>query len=745
MAAACLAQRVTAGLTLRQYSLLYGGKLAFGTERIDFKNFLHCVTVLTCQFRGDPRMCGICGYVAFPKLTSREAAHIRVKAMLGSLSHRGPDATCQLDTESAVLGATRLAIRGLTERVNQPIVDPESGVIAVCNGEIDNHHELRLWLAERGRPVQHKADIAVIPGLYLEDGEAFAKRLVGAFAIAVWDPRNRRLTLLRDRAGERPLFYARNQDEIIFATEIAALVTHDRLPVNLDQEAMRKYLQFGIFLSPETPFCEIRKVAPGELIQFEMGSVRRKSYWRWQITETCKRSQSLDAFDQTFRIAVHRQTDVDVDFGVFLSGGIDSSLVSAVARSLHPKRPLKAYTLRFEERSFDEGGFAAEVARHLKMEFVPVRINPDDLRDGLKALIRMVGEPLADPAWIPTTLLARRAGKEIKMALVGEGADELFGGYPTYIGAWVAGRFRQLPGWVKFAIRSVVEALPPSEKKVTISFLLKRFVEAAGWNGMTRHRFWVSSINPVLLRQLGVQVIDLEHDNAGEHYKAGGGDLLDQAQRWDLETLLAEGLLTKADRASMSSALELRAPFLDEGVMEFAKSLRIEDRVRGFRTKVFLKRYARRYLPDQIVNRRKRGLSVPIGSWLRGPLKEWATATLEKGLLEQVGIHTSAVLELVAEHFQRKADHSRALWTLLVLAEWLDWVATETDSTQTGRGHNNIFGDPPRKLVGQARLRPVCSGLPQSTISHSEENRFGNEWSPDHSVSTRNHQPAASD
>jgi asparagine synthase (glutamine-hydrolysing) len=413
--------------------------------------------------------------------------------------------------------------------------------------------------------------------------------------------------------------------------------------------------------------------------------MRRKFYWRWQITETVKRPSSLDAFDQTFRTAVGRQTDVDVDFGVFLSGGIDSSLVSAVARSLHPKRPMKAYALRFEEQSFDEGRYAAAVAKQLKMELVTVQVKPADMRDGLKSLIRLVGEPLADPAWVPTTLLAQRAAQQNKMALVGEGADELFGGYPTYIGAEVAERFVHLPGWLRFAIRRVVEALPLSEKKVTISFLLKRFVAAAGWNGMTRHRFWVSNITPALLRRLGVAPIDLEtHD-------ADGGDLLDRAQRWDLETLLAEGLLTKADRASMSSALELRAPFLDEAVMEFAKSLRVEDRVRGFKTKVFLKRYARRYLPNNIVNRRKRGLSVPIGSWLRGPLKEWATAALEKGRLEQVGIHTSAAMELFSEHCQRKADHARALWALLVLGEWLDWVSTETDCAQTDRGHNNIF------------------------------------------------------
>jgi len=186
-----------------------------------------------------------------------------------------------------------------------------------------------------------------------------------------------------------------------------------------------------------------------------------------------------------------------------------------------------------------------------------------------------------------------------------------------------------------------------------------------------------------------------------------------------LETLLAEGLLTKADRASMSSALELRAPFLDEAVMEFAKSLRVQDRLRGFKTKVFLKRYAKRYLPNSIVKRRKRGLSVPICSWLRGPLKEWAAATLEKGRLEQVGIRTSAAMEFFSEHCQRKADHARALWTLLVMGEWLDWVATETSCSQTDRGHNGIFDDPPRRLTGKALFAPIRSASPKVSADQS--------------------------
>jgi asparagine synthase (glutamine-hydrolysing) len=615
-------------------------------------------------------MCGICGVVATSGFPDPEAARLRVEAMLQSLSHRGPDAVGRVTTQFGVLGATRLAIRGLKDG-SQPMLDAETGIVAVCNGEIDNHRELRRWLAERGCRVFNETDVAVIPRLFLELGEDFADKLVGAFAIAVWDPRTRRLTLARDRAGERPLFFMSRGGEIIFATEIAALVSPGRLPVNLHQSALRKYLQFGIFPSPDTPFIEITKVAPGECVQLDAGGVRRRTYWRWQITEAAKQAPSADAFDETFRAAVRRQSDVDVNFGVFLSGGIDSSLVSAVTRSLYPTRSLKAYTLRFEEESFDEGIYAEAVARQLKMDLVTVWVRPGDMRSEIKELVRLVGEPLADPAWVPTALLARCAARDIRLALVGEGADELFGGYPTYIGVGIAERYARSPAWIRSIIRRALEALPPSEKKVTVSFLLKRFAEGMDLESLDRHRFWVSNIAPTLLRRLSVAPIDMESGDQGV------GQVLDRVQQWDLETSLAEGLLTKADRASMSFALELRAPFLDEAVMEFAKSLPVEHRVRGFETKVFLKRYALRYLPKAIVHRRKRGLSVPVGRWLRGPLHDWALATLGSGRLERVGIRTAAAIELFSEHCQRKADHARALWTLLVLSEWLGWVAQE--------------------------------------------------------------------
>jgi asparagine synthase (glutamine-hydrolysing) len=623
--------------------------------------------------------------------------------MIECLMHRGPDDVGVEESVEAVLGATRLAIRGLTSG-RQPIHDPESGVVVVCNGEIDNSRELRSWLMGRGRKVAQESDVGVLPGLYLELGDEFVERLIGAFAIAIWDPRARRLVLARDRAGERPLFYRRRGPEVHFATEIAALAADSEHgpaadALTPDREAIARYLRFGSFAAPETPFEEIRKVAPAEIVTFHGEEVRRRRYWRWPIGReplagtsdagggggpgnvTGRPEPRSDTFDRIFREAVRRQSEVDVDYGAFLSGGIDSSLVAAVARAVRPDHALRAYTLRFGEPSYDEGSYAEQVAKLLGCESIPVWLAPEDIPPGIAELVRMVGEPLADPAWVPTALLSRRAAQEVKLALVGEGADELFGGYPTYLGVRAAEVYARWPGPVRRAVRGLVQLWPPSDKKVTISYLLKRFVSGAELDGVSRHLLWTSNIAPELLLRLGVQPPSappgpdtLSLDAPGAE-RSGPDRLLDRVQRIDLETSLAEGLLTKADRASMQSALELRAPFLDRDVMEFAATLPPDQRVSRLRTKVFLKQYALRYLPGSIVNRRKRGLSVPLSRWLRGPLQEWAVARLGDSRLGLVGVDPEAALAAMEEHRLRKADHARALWTVIVLDEWLRWVS----------------------------------------------------------------------
>ncbi len=613
-------------------------------------------------------MCGICGVVTHR--TPPEDGR-RVEAMVSALAHRGPDDSGMGGggdaggRGGALLGATRLAIRGLGDG-HQPFLDPETGVLAVVNGEVDNHPELRELLASRGRSVPYATDVAVVLPLYLEFGEEFVSKLVGAFAIAVWDPRRHRLLLARDRAGERPLFYARAIDGWTFATEIAALAVDPSLHLTPDPGALASYLRFGCFASPLTPFREVRKVRPGHRVLLEDSEARSIPYWSWPLGLVKKEPPSLDRFDAIFRESVRRQTENDVPFGVFLSGGIDSSLVAAVARSVRPEVRLRAFTLRFSEASYDEGEVAAQVARQVGAEAVTVWVEPKHFPDELRRVIRLVGEPLADPAWIPTALLARRAAEDVKVALVGEGSDELFGGYPTYIGALAAGRYAGLPGWLKAPIRRAVEAWPPSDKKVTLSFLLKKFVAGAEMDGLERHALWTSAVSPELIRRLGVEPPTFEAE--------GRDSILDTVQLYDLEHGLAEGLLTKADRASMTSAVELRAPFLDRDVMEFAATLPEPERVRRITTKAFLKRYALRYLPRNVVHRKKRGLSVPLARWLREDLHDWAAERLGDPGLAAVGIRPEAALELLREHDERRADHARAIWAVVVLAEWLAWA-----------------------------------------------------------------------
>jgi asparagine synthase (glutamine-hydrolysing) len=257
----------------------------------------------------------------------------------------------------------------------------------------------------------------------------------------------------------------------------------------------------------------------------------------------------------------------------------------------------------------------------------------------------------------------------VRVALVGEGADELFGGYPTYIGAGLAGYYAHLPQAVRALVRRTVENLPPSDKKVTLAFLLKRFILGDDLDYLGRHILWTACIPPAILQRLGVvppRLAKARHPSA---------EMLDRLQQHDLTTSLAEGLLTKADRASMKSALELRAPFLDQDVMDFAATLPARERSHGLQSKVFLKQYALRYLPNDIVHRKKRGLSVPLSSWLREPLYDFAKTRLTSPLLAHVGVKPDAALALLQEHKARKADHARALWTLIVLSEWLEWLA----------------------------------------------------------------------
>lgn len=612
-------------------------------------------------------MCGICGVVTLDAPGDPEEMQEQIARMLEAMAHRGPDSALIRTRPRAFIGANRLAIRGLSDD-QPPLIEGDSGVVAVCNGEIDNHRELREWLASRGHVITRSTDVAVIPALYLETGTAFVEHLQGVFAIALWDPRQQRLILARDRVGERHLYYTQDEGITSFATELTALnVGQQELP-QVDASAVAHYLKAGFCPAPQSALAGVHKVRPGEMLLIDGNGAERHRYWRNPLGQVAKTKPDVKAFDAVFRRAVTRQSDIDVDYGVLLSGGVDSALVAAVACSVRPDKRPTAYTIRFPESSFDEGSQAADVADMLGCRCVPVTVTAEDLPGTLQDLINTTGEPLADPAWLPLSLIARRASQDVRFVLAGEGADELFGGYPTYLGARFAGYYASLPLPVRSAFRRFVNRLPVSDKKVTVSFLLKRFVQGQELDSLARHLLWTASIQPQLLQRLGLGAPSIP-----QGYEGLRG--LDQVQLYDFENPLPEALMAKADRGGMRHALELRAPFLDQAVIEFAATLPVSQRVHGLTTKAFLKRYALEYLPRSVVHRRKRGLSVPLASWLRDPLYDWARSRLASPRMADAGVDSTAALELLSEHRARTSDHARALWTLIVLSEWLEWAA----------------------------------------------------------------------
>lgn len=613
-------------------------------------------------------MCGICGALILDTSKPKPGLEGRVRTMLAAMDHRGPSGGTVLIRANLVIAVNRLAIRGVDAH-RPPLVEDEQGILVACNGEIDNHRELRESLESRGQRIPAGSDVSVIGPLYQERVLTFADALEGVFALALWDPRRQRLVLARDRAGERHLHYLFADGVLYFASELGALLLARVAGNTPDVAAISRYLLSGYCPAPQDPVAECHKVRPGETVVIDAAGVHHVRFWNPPLGRVAKVMPARGAFDPLFRDTVRRQTDVDVDYGVLLSGGVDSALVAAVARSVRPERALTAYCARFAEASFDEGEQAIQVARMLGCDFVPVAISPGDFPGMLRHLIESTGELLGDPAWVPNAMVARRASRDVPMLLGGEGADELFGGYPTYLGANVADRYGQLPKMIRRALRTLVEHLPVNDRNMTISFMLKRFVQGESLDGLARHKLWTASIAPELLERLGIGV------RADNDFDCDELEIMDAIQRHDFTRSLPEALLAKADRGGMCYGVEVRAPFLDRQVVEFAAALPANQRVRGFTTKVFLKNYARRYLPSVVVNRRKRGLSVPLGTWLRGPLFDWARSRLSAQTLRDIGIDTEEALQLLAEHHSRDRDHARAIWTLAVLSEWLDWRA----------------------------------------------------------------------
>ena len=583
-----------------------------------------------------------------------------------ALRHRGPDGSAAFRDERAVIGTERLRIIDLHERADQPFAAPDSDVWLECNGEIYNSAEIRARYPDY--PYRSHSDVETILPLYLERGPDCVRQLDGMFGLAIWDHRSRTLMLARDRAGEKPLFYARTGREVLFASELQCLLRHPEVSRELDPIAVAEYLKLGYVPEPRTMFRDVRRVEAGTYKLFTESREETVRYWD-PASFAIEPVSVRDAIAETRRLierAVEKQVMSDVPVGVFISGGMDSSILATLAAKFIGVDRVHTFSAQFAEASFDESGDAAVLARRIRTRHVPVRTDEETLLEALRRVVAGVAEPIADAAILPTFLLARAARQHVKVILSGEGADELFGGYPTYLGHKVAPLYDALPAFVRAGVRRAVQRVPSSPKKMTVEFLLKRFVADAEKPWVERHLSWFGT---GLSMDVYKSIADMpELPDPGPHR-----DPLTGAMLLDYRSYLRDNLLVKVDRATMLSSVEARAPYLDRDVTKFALSLPPELRVRRLETKWILKKAAEAWLPKDVLYRRKRGLSVPVASWINHGLRAEADRLLAPEKLRREGLlNEHYVSELLAAHREGRANHGKALWAVIMLEYWLE-------------------------------------------------------------------------
>ena len=627
-------------------------------------------------------MCGIAGVVGRPGLDPERSE--RVRRITATLIHRGPDGEGYARRDGCDLGFRRLAIVDIAAPP-PPFANEDQTIWTICNGEIYNSQELRARLEARGHRFGSRVDTEVIPHLYEEYGTDLATHMDGMFAFAVWDEKRQILVLGRDRAGEKPLFYWQHGGELVFASEMRALLAYPGAPRDLDPAALSRYLLHGFYPAPLTPFAAIRKLAAGHVLVAPRGTpptLRR--YWDLAdyFGRAAGRRRARDVaaqLDQLMSQAVCRRKRSDVPVGVFLSGGVDSSAILAyLTEQEGPGVPV--FSLGHKDLAFDEARFARRTAEHFKADFDELILDEGDLQEGLRRVGDGLDEPLGDASTIPTHLLSLRARRKVKVILSGEGGDELFAGYPTYAGNRLAELYRRIPHFLRRQIGGLLKRIPASMGNVDLGYLAVRFIEAAEGARLERHHRWFGCLPPDLQRQVlaPAALAALEGDDAFSSARAvlAGARLPDSLAELlytDFSMYLQDDLLTKVDRATMLASLEARAPFLDHELAEYVAGLPSGLKLRGFRTKAIMRRALRHRLPREILTRRKRGFNVPFSRWLLHGLGEQMRQRFSTERVRARGLFAPAgIAALLDEHLTRRADHRKPLFTLLALDLWCD-------------------------------------------------------------------------
>ena len=638
-------------------------------------------------------MCGIAGFLDPKRRSGDNELRALAASMAGALRHRGPDAEgVWVDADAGIaLGHARLSIIDLSAAGAQPMVSASGRYVVSYNGEIYNAGELRTELERAGMRFRGHSDTEVlVEGVSRWGVCATVEKLIGMFAFAVFDRETRALTLARDRLGIKPLYWGRADERVVFASELKAFRTLPGFAPDIDRQALAAYLCTGYVLAPSSIYRGIGKLEPGTLLEIGSdGATRGERYWSLLKVATAGRdalmqssdADARDALDGILGDAVARRMVADVPLGVFLSGGIDSSTVTALMQASSAK-PVKSFSIGFREQAYNEATHAKAVAAHLGTDHTELYVSAHDAQSVVPKLPQIYDEPFADSSQVPTFLVSEMTRKHVTVALSGDGGDELFAGYNRYAqGLRVARMLRLLPRPLAACVARTIGAVPPASWDRVFSVVPEthrprlagdKLHKLAGVLGRDPSDYYRALIAPWPDAWSLVEGATApEHAAFGDATRAILKDELSWMQYADGVTYLPDDILTKVDRASMAVSLEARVPLLDHRVVAFAWHLPDRFKVRDGTGKWLLRQVLQKYVPKNLVERPKMGFSVPIGAWLRGPLKAWAADLLDPSAMRRAGlIDPEPVQTKWREHLSGTRNWQHFLWAVLMFEAW---------------------------------------------------------------------------
>ena len=622
-------------------------------------------------------MCGIAGFThAVKRLPDRV-----LLSALHSIGHRGPDSWGEFKSPQVSLGATRLRILDL-EAGDQPLRSPDGDVVVVFNGEIFNHRELRSELEKAGFSFKTRCDTEVVLNAYLQWGNSCFAYLRGMFAIALWIQSERRLVLARDRMGIKPLYYSQNQGEIFFGSELKCLFAHPGVRRQISLAGLDQFLSLNYVPGPLTLVEGIVKLMPGHMLEWQYDRVHLSEF---AIPSACEHQpENIDdacrQLDRWLSNAVCEQLVADTPVGVWLSGGLDSS--SVLHYAAQNSSQLKTFSITFKGSAGDESKHIQQISKYYGTDHREFDLNPEvDLPSAIEDIAYHSDEPSADAGALPMWFLSRMTRESATVALSGEGADELFAGYLTYKADRYSAGVRKLPRFMRRAALACAMRVPVRNGRITFDYKLKRFLHGCLMSPEVAHVYWNGTHSESDKRSVcrfgnpGALSKWLSEMNTG----AGLQGFLDFDQRY----FLADDILYKTDRMSMAHSLEVRPPFLDSRIVDFAARLPEDFKLHGNTSKYVLRRLMAGKLPPEILNRPKMGFDIPAHDWFRGPLRPFLLDTVNQGTIEAGGLfHWSAVERLILRHLQQRENAGYQLWGLLVLSLWIKRWNIELPATE---------------------------------------------------------------